>query len=861
MASSQVPSTSSADLAARAARLRNAGVERRARSEGAHAHARSTSEWHGAAAALTPQLGAGAVRAYPAAAAAAGAWRPLGSGAPPTAGRYRAAATSPGSSRSAGSPRGSSGGASPTSSSARTAPAGPLAARAADLSTSMSFASSPRRAEVYGTQTPAERRAAATRAAAESLRRSGSDSGAVSPWRSVADTRASGDQLMEGIPPYSPRLARQRHGTAPDDDDATMAGVVRPSRVRMSPDEFVAYLATGERPPSPTRRGRTGGGARPRGSSSAAHTPVSNPDLEISEDEVVSMWREMRLTELQQLAFDAAIPHEMIEEATYEADPKEAVIQLLVRHGMASMVPPLSPSEQQELEEYLDAQSDGSRRLATEEESWDAEREASEELDLEEALLYQELAAVAVQRRARGASARRAYAAQLEARNTGAACAIQARYRGSRARRDLREEEAAAITLQRRARGMTARRAYSAESNERRAAARAIQARYRGGRTRRELQEEREYQRELAAGAVEVQRVWRGRQGRQRAEQAHPLYGLPPWAGDAATVVQSRWRGGRAREDVGHAMAKHKRKRHNAASLVQGRFRSSVAARDAAAELLLRRVRKFKRQVDIGELISLFDKHDADGNATLSWEEFHAAISEAQQAELAYAEVGEDDLISDVTLRAVFAAADTDADGSLDLVEFLGFLGMSPGAISVWLDQGPSAGVGWLAGLDPPGWMTESWIREGEDLTARRRKREQEARHDALRELRWPPSPHKRARDREQRQQLLLGGGGGGGGGGGSPPTAAAVPGSPKARALELAQRRGAKPSSSPGKGDRRRSPRGSAGGAASELRGAELRARAETMLTSPRASRAQLLARARAHQQADEPRTPRYLD
>jgi hypothetical protein len=617
--------------------------------------------------------------------------------------------------------------------------------------------------------------------------------GGLSPRRlAAASCQASGQQLAEGVPPslHSLDLVHGRDFASQGNSDATISGMQSPSSVRMGAQEFVRCLERDRS--SPSRR---------RGS-------------DFFESEIRELFTDMRTTELQQLAFTAGVPVEDVEEATYGANPHEALVALLVRHSEFAL-----------------------------------QFAAPEDMDNNEGPLLhgsdEEAAAIAVQRHARGASARRAYAVLQTER--GAARTVQSTYGHSQHTRTR-----------------------AANLHKSKMAAQTIQARYRGGRTRRQLDEEH-YQQACDAATLDIQRHWRGRQGRREAEQAHPLYGLPPWAGDAATAIQSRWRGGKSRDTLSPAMEHHRRMRNDAAAMVQARYRGSAARREAMEELQLRRVRRFKRHVDIGALISIFQVNDADGSATLSWENFSEAIFSGQVDGLTHAEDREDEqLIASETICAIFDAADVDSDGYLVLDEFLQFLGLSQTTISAWRIHGPSAGVLWLNGIAPPGWMTESWIRQGELMTARRQLRE--AKTNTLRELRWPPSPHTL-------RQRQLHGGDGHLDSGTSP-----VPGSPMVRAQELARSRGAvsrlqaiDSSSGVGQIDSEssalglapRSPtktralelarqrhggvsprskgRGSPRSRSSNLRGGELSARAEEMRKTPRASR-QLIAKAREH-------------
>lgn len=717
--------------------------------------------------------------------------------------------------------------------------------------------------------------------------RSMPDPADVSAWQEAVGTQASGEQVAEGVPPSlhgRPHLNRGRDSTRQSDSDATIAGLPSPSSVRMGPRDLIAWLER-DRASSPTPRlGKRASRAQASGVMSPGETGMSTISVgssgdwgtsegDISEGEIWELLSGMRPTELQQLAFTAGIPVEDVEAATYDANPQEALVVLLVRHSIAAL------------------RLAGRAENADEQPVYASGDEAI--LNAKEQLLYpmdEEAAAVAVQRHARGFSARRAYAAQQTERS--AARTIQSTYR------DGRDKHARAGKL-----------------HESRTAARTIQARYRGGRTRRMLDEEQR-------GALEIQRHWRGRQGRRDAEQAHPLYGFPPSAGVAATSIQSRWRGGKSRENILPAMQQHRNTRNDAAAVVQARYRSSTARREAMEELLLRRIRRFKRHVDIGALVSLFEVNDMDNSATLSWEVFSEAIASGQVDGLPHAEADEDEqATASVTSRAVFEAADLDSDGNLDLEEFLQFLGLSHTTIAAWRQEGPSAGTLWLAGVAPPGWMTESWIRQGEDMAARRQLREAKA--NSLRELRWPPSPNTLRRRQlhgqdsdssgmpgsplGRAQELAASRGAvsrlqaidhsSGVGQIGSESSALSIglsPRSPtKTRVLELAQRRGVvlrsqsneRGSPSPRSGRRelrgsalraraeemRTSPRRavsrqssergspSSRSAHQETRGAELHAaRAEETQTTPRSSRAQLIAQARAHSQATEPRTPR---
>ena len=721
--------------------------------------------------------------------------------------------------------------------------------------------------------------------------RSTSDPADVSEWQAAVGTQASGEQLAEGVPPspHNPHPTRGRDFTRQTDVDATIAGVPSPSSVRMGAREFVAWLER-DRVSSPTPRlGKRAGRAqaleaktmgatvvRPRTTISAGTSgDCVNSEDDISEDEIWEMLSDMRLTELQQLAFTAGIPVEDVEAATYDANPQEALVVLLVRHSIAALR--LAGRAENADEQPVYGSVSGEEAI----------------LDAEEQLLHamdEDAAAIVVQRHVRGISARRAYAAQHTECDT-------------------------ARTIQSTGRNDRDKHARAGKLHDSRTAARTIQARYRGGRTRRMLDEEQR-------GALEIQRHWRGRQGRRDAEQARPLYRFSPSAGVAATSIQSRWRGGKSRENILPKMQQHRNKRNNAAAVVQARYRSSTARREAMEELLLRRIRRFKRHVDIGALVSLFEVNDVDNSATLSWKTFSEAIASGQVGGLPYAEGDEDEqAIASVTSRAVFEAADLDSDGYLDLEEFLQFLGLSHTTIAAWRQHGPSAGTLWLAGVVPPGWMTESWIRQGEDMTARRQLRGAKA--NTLRELRWPPSPNTLRRRQlhgqesdgvdvprsplGRAQELAVSRGAvsrlqaidhsTGVGQIGSESSARSIglsPRSPtKTRVLELAQRRGVvlrsqsneRGSPSPRSGRRelrggalraraeemRTSPRravprqSSERGSPSprsgrrEMAGIEVDAvRAEEMQTTPRSSRAQLIAQARAHNQATEPRTPR---
>ena len=283
-------------------------------------------------------------------------------------------------------------------------------------------------------------------------------------------------------------------------------------------------------------------------------------------------------------------------------------------------------------------------------------------------------------------------------------------------------------------------------------------------------------------------------------------------------------------------------------------------------ELQLRRIRRFKRLVDIGALISLFQVNDADSSATLSWKNFSEAIFSGQVDGLTDGDKGEDEnSIANETIRAVFDAADLDSDGYLDLDEFLQFLGLSPSTISAWRMRGPSAGVLWLNGIAPPGWMTESWIRQGEEMALRRQLREAKA--NTLRELRWSPSRHgvggsghfdsetspvsgspmvraqELARKRGAVSRLQAIDNSSGVGQIDSQSSALGIlPGSPtKMRALELARQRH-------GTDSPRSEDRGSPGRGSKLRRGDELSARVEEMRLTPRASRVQLIATAREY-------------
>ena len=544
----------------------------------------------------------------------------------------------------------------------------------------------------------------------------------------------------------------------------------------------------------------------------------------------------MRLTQLQQRTFSQGVAHDAIEQAFGAPDPREVFIMLLLEHadGRGSLPP-------------VDEQAAAAGQRQTMRQQWaedEQQRQREQQREQQQrgqAEVEAHSAARAIQARYRGARERTRLQQGWEQeeemlREELGATQIQTAYRGRRARTELevrrqrREEDRAQTHRQQQQNEQQRQQQMFSELSERAA-----------------LQEER--YRERSEGAVGIQRVFRGRQGRREAEKASPRYGLPPWADSAATAVQARWRGSKQRRDMAPELAQHTAERGAAAAIVQGRYRSCVAARLTRSELLSKRVQLFKSRADIPGLVSLFHEHDTDGDATISWEEFSTAIRKEREDDAAADMDGSAQPprriltgeVSQVTLRAVFDAADTDGDGQLDLFEFLCFLGVPVGAIPAWLEQGQGS-ADWLAGLTPPDWMTAAWLDEGEALAARRRKRERQTAAVSLRKMRWAPSPHARS----PRSPA----------GGASSPM---VAGSPRARAQELAQRRagGAGP---------RASPRGG-----QELRAAELRARAETMKSSPRSpSRAALLAQAREQQQQQqteqqqqqqhsaEPRTPR---